>query len=99
MKLKVNEDVFVVKKRTDYINIPCNMEYECERGCSTFLDRYSFEVTGYCKSKRGYMVIYKCVKCNEEYRNLLGDTRHNLKEFKESLGILLFMKKYKKYRY
>ena len=81
-------------------NVPLIPQYEdirqtknmlCQCGYSDYHIN-KFNLIGYCDTQQGFMAVFECEKCGEKYRhhiNTIG--RYNLKEFKDDLGLALYL--------
>lgn len=68
-------------------------DLQCNCGSATYSDRKTFNIVGIADTQVGYMAIFECLKCFEQYRhhiNTIG--RYKLEEFKSDLALMLYLK-------
>lgn len=98
MIITFDKDIFDVPEISQYEDVRHNKEFHCECGYSNLLHNYNAIIIGYCRTNVGHMPIFECPKCFEKYRhhiNTIG--RYNLDMFKDELGLILHLQKYKNY--
>ena len=93
MIYKFENKSFDINEISQLDDIPYQKSLSCGCDYADYINTNSYNVIGYASTDYGYMAVFECPKCHQQYRHHINSTgRYDFDEFMDMLLLIYNLK-------